>query len=132
MYIMKKRVVLTTLILAMVLLLFPVTVYSQQTEGHTDSLSPVHDMVTPRGACMFCWSGSTYGVCLKEINYKYAGTHGYGAFWQNTCSYELYSSHMVYRCRICYRDQAVGGQHDCLETHRNCGKGAYVICYWGR
>ena len=89
-------------------------------------------VISPRGTCQYCGIGGTFGVCLRESNYQYSSTHGYGFLWQNSCYYEAYSSHMVYRCNMCGRVEYVGGQHDCLETHRDCGLGAYVVCFFGR
>ncbi len=91
--------------------------------------------VNPVSAAGVCWciqAGQAAGVVSYECNQtKYAGpddSHGYGFFWQNTCTILTYLSDSREYCNKCDYTYRWCGSHECAVRHKDCGKGYMNTC----
>jgi len=83
--------------------------------------------VAERYYCSNCW-GEMIKKCSDYLNYEGVGTHSYGLFWQEKCTYYSFSAKGGMICTECYAVEWYDGEHHCLEIHEDCGRGNEKWC----
>lgn len=84
-----------------------------------------NDLTRTTVFCKHCY-GSAKVTCNRDSIYIARYSHSYS---RGTCFYNLYRSRARYYCSNCNISENIdSGQHDCLETHIECGAGSIRIC----